>query len=203
MSPSDEQLKNLSRMTEILSSNRQASLLAHSLWDFFNFHLYCTIYDDDGESNRCRTEGIDRDKVVGDIRILILLRRNERLEEGLVHELLHANLIPLGYPKFWIQSKGDKHRLAGGIINNADHVVMRPIYLSFGYAEDRFLGPSQSHSDREKRVLGDIEQMGNDLLTPNGYINRVSAYLHAQDIDFAVVHPAKAIVEKKIYPSKG
>lgn len=199
MSPSDEQRKNLSRMTAILSRNLKTGILARSLWEFFNFHLYCTIHDDDGEPNTHRIDGIVDGKVVGDVRVLISLRRNERLEEGLVHELLHANLIPLGYPKFWIPpTRSDKSRLAGGIINIADHVVMRPTYLSFGYSEDRFLGPTRPLTDREKRVKGDVERMAAELFTPAGYLTQVSAYLQSQHINFEAVHPADAIVEKKV-----
>ena len=49
LSPSDNQLRNLSRMTTILSGNWRASMLAHSLWEFYNYQLYCTVRADDGK----------------------------------------------------------------------------------------------------------------------------------------------------------
>ncbi len=202
MSPSRNQLQNLSRMTGILSSNQKTSIFAHSLWEFFNYQLYCTIRDDDGEPNRYRIElpEIVDSKLLGDVRVCISLRRNARQEEGLMHELLHANLIPLGYPKFriWEDPQSEKWPLAEGITNNADHLVMLPIYLSLGYSEDRFLGPTRPLSERERRVAEDLKGMAMDLCTPDGYLTHLSAYLQHHNISFEAIHVANAIVQKKI-----
>src|SRR6266498_326706 len=130
MSPSNNQLTNLGQMTAILSGSWKARILAHSLWEFYNYQLYCTVCADDGKPNRHRIDGISDGKAVEKIRIYISVRSNERQEEGLVHELLHANLVPLGYPRFWLdECASTEWRLAEGIINLADHIVMRPIYL--------------------------------------------------------------------------
>ena len=109
-------------------------MLAHSLWEFYNYQLYCTVRADDGKPNRHRIDGITGPKTIDTISICISIRDNERQEEGLVHELLHANLIPLGYPRFWVEEPAsEKWRLAEGTINLADHIVKQPIYLSLGY----------------------------------------------------------------------
>lgn len=197
VSPTADQLANLSRMTSLLS-NRKGQILAHSLWKFFNFQLYCTIRDNDGEPSTHRIELPDEvGGTAGEqLRIMISLCRSERQEEALVHELLHANLIPLGYPKFriWEAPDSEKWPLAEGITNLADHLVMLPIYLSFGYAEERFLGPCRPLSDREKHVAVDLERVASELSTPAGYLAEVSAYLRSRGINFEVVHLAGTIV---------
>jgi hypothetical protein len=200
MSPTKNQLRNLCEMTAILSGNRKATILAHSLWEFFNYQLYCTIRDDDGEPSRHRLDLVEigESKAVGDVRVLISLRRTERKEEALVHELLHANLIPLGYPNFRIrETESEKWILAKGITNNADHVAMLPTYLLFGYSKDRFLGPSKSLNDREKRVITDLERMAADLWTPDGYLACVSTYLARHNINFEAIHLADTIIKKR------
>jgi hypothetical protein len=196
MSPSSSQLKNLSEMTEILSGNWKAGILAHSLWHFFNYQLYCTIREDDGKPNRYWIDGFDNPEKIDEIRVGISLRRNERREEGLVHELLHVNLIPLGYPRFWIDEAdgSDRRVLAGGIINKADHVLIEPIYLSLGYSAGRFLGPSRPPTDLEKEVAADIEMM-TDLATPARYLSKISAYLKSRDIRFRPLNLPDTIVK--------
>jgi hypothetical protein len=189
--------KSLSDMTAILSNNWKATLLATSLWEFFDRQLCCTVLEDDGEPNRHRIEGITDPNDLDKIRIAIFVRKTKRIEEGLVHELLHANLIPLGYPRFWIdKNEVDKWKLAGGIINLADHVVMRPIYLSFGYSEDRFTGPTRPLTEREKRVAKDVEEMGAELLTPGGYLTHVAAYLECNGIKSQTMDIASSIARR-------
>lgn len=199
MPGSNNQVENLSRMTAILSGNWKASVLAQSLWEFFNYELYCTVRDDDDKPNRHRIDGIIDANTIGDVRICISLRRNARREEGLVHELLHANLIPLGYPRFWIDEErgSDKWILAGGITNIADHEAMRPIYLSFGYSADRFLGPSRPLNDLEERVRANFERKASDLLTPVRYSAQVSACLKKHGIKFRAINLASLILKKK------
>jgi hypothetical protein len=203
MSPSNNQLENLSRMTAILSGNWKASILAHSLWEFFNYQLYCTVRKDDGEPNSYRIDGIENARTVGKIRIAISLRPNHRQEEGLVHELLHLNQIPFGYPTFWINEVqgSDKWALAGGIINNADHVVIEPIYLSFGYSAGRFLGPTRPLTDREKGIVADLRAKAANLATPSGYLSEVSACLRHYNINFKAMHFADVIVNQAGEPA--
>jgi hypothetical protein len=116
-----------------------------------------------------------------------------------VHELLHANLIPLGYPRFWIdeERRSDEWILAGGITNLADHVVMRPIFLSLGYAGDRFLGSRRSLNDQEQRVDSDLREMGEQLRTPQGYSDCVSRYLECNNIRFAPLHLTTQIIAER------
>ena len=204
LSPSDNQLRNLSRMTTILSGNWRASMLAHSLWKFYNYQLYCTVRADDGKPNRHRIDGITGPKTIDTIRICISIRDNERQEEGLVHELLHANLIPLGYPRFWVEEPAsEKWRLAEGTINLADHIVMQPIYLSLGYLAQRFLGPSRPLSELEKRVAGDLHEIAANLTTPNGYMTHMSAYLRSHNIKCEPLYLAEAVLRQRRRQSDG
>src|SRR6266487_5395745 len=183
MSPSGNQLRNLHKMTTILSDNRKARILAHSLWEFYKYQRYCTVRADDRKPNTHRIDGITGPKTIGRIRIYISIRNNERQVEGLVHELLHANLIPLGYPRFWMEENASKWRLAKGIINLADHIVMQPIYLSLGYAAERFVGPSRPLGELERRVADDLQQIAANLTTPDGYLTHLSTYLRLHNIN--------------------
>jgi hypothetical protein len=54
--PSTTQRENLSQMLKIVGGNRNAAMLAESLWEFFNYELYCTVRDDDGGPNRHRID---------------------------------------------------------------------------------------------------------------------------------------------------
>jgi hypothetical protein len=122
-----------------------------------------------------------------------VIRDSPRREEALVHELLHLNLIVLGYPKFRIYRK-DKWNLAGGIINKADHPVMLPTFTSFGYSEERFLGPSRrSRTALEQRVHEDLEQLKSELFSPERYGRAISGYLSNHSIEHDVVWIAKTI----------
>jgi hypothetical protein len=115
-----------------------------------------------------------------------------------LHELLHANLIPSGYPRFWVnECSSEKWQLAGGIINLADHIVIEPIYLSFGYSRKRFLGPSRPLSNREKRVAADLQEIAAKLVTPAGYLTHVSAYLQSYDIKYEALYLADIIVTQR------
>ena len=181
-------------MGEILSSNWKARLLAYALWEFYNYQLYCTVRGDDVQPNRHRIDGIISPTTFDTIRICISIRNNDRREEGLVHELLHANLIPLGYPRFWLKEKSG---LAAGIMNQADHIVIRPIYLSLGYSADRFLGRSRRLNARERQVDADVKQMGDHLRTPQGYLDRVSKYLQENEIPFTPLYLSDAVVVQR------
>ena len=173
-------------MAAILSRNWKASILAHSLWEFYNYQLYCTVRGDDGEPNTHRIDGITSPENIDTIRVCISIRDNGRQEPGLVHELLHANLIPLGYPRFWIKAcELERSRLAKGITNLADHIVMLPIYCSFGYSADVFLAPCKPLNEQERRVDAKLKETGEELRTPQGYFDRIS---HGQRGARAVVH---------------
>jgi hypothetical protein len=173
-------------------------MLAQSLWEFYNYHFYCTIRADDGEPNRNRIDGITGSQTIDTIRVFISIRDNDRREEELVHELLHTNLIPLGYPRFWIEDcTQEKWRLAKGITNLADHVVMLPIFFSLGYSNKRFLGPGRSLNEQERRVDSDLKTMGQRLRTPQGYLDCVSQYLERHEIPFAPVYLANAIISQR------
>jgi hypothetical protein len=193
MSPSGEQLANLSLMKSLLSANRRAQMLATSLWEFFRFRLYCTIHADDGQPS---SHHIDLPTENEPLQIRISLRQTHRQEEALVHELLHANLIPLGYPTFRIWARSDrKWRLAGGIINLADHVSMLPIFLSFGYSADRFLGPGKPETCEERRINAKIEALAPHLKTPQGYLAKVATCLRDEKISVKPVYLATGAIQ--------
>jgi hypothetical protein len=104
------QEQNLLSMMEIIESSSKARVLAHSLWHFFERRLTCRrpnidLYD----TNACHVEieQFLRSRRLGDLRPEVVVRRNARQEVGLVHELLHLNLIPLGFPKFQIWAEDD------------------------------------------------------------------------------------------------
>lgn len=185
-------------MTAILSDNHEAVNLAESLWEFFDFQLYCTTRPDDGEPSRIRIDGLNS-KEIGDIKVCISLRDTERQKEALVHELLHADLIRDGYPKFGIDEPDDddKHGFAEDICNYADHLVMKPIYLNFGYEKDRFVRPIGPLTESQKRVFRDLRGMKHDLFTSHGYRARIAAYLQSKSIKFTAMSVADAIAERK------
>lgn len=192
MSPSVNQLANLSRMASILNANYHACMLAHSLWEFFNFRLHCSIHANDGQPS---THHIDLPDKGEPLRIGISLRQSHRQEEALVHELLHANLIPLGYPTFRIWESSDwKWRLAGGIINMADHVIMLPVFLSFGYSRDRFLGAGTRETRKERRISAKIDDIASNLSTPESYLTEISACLSSERITFEPIYLANAVL---------
>src|SRR2546423_3802801 len=91
---------NLSSMMEIIKSSSKARLLARSLWHFFEHRLTCRRPNIDlDHANGCHIE-IEQfldSRRPGDLRPEVVVRRNARQEFGLVHELLHLNLIPLGF----------------------------------------------------------------------------------------------------------
>jgi hypothetical protein len=171
-------------MKSLLSANRRAQMLAHSLWEFFRFRLYCTTQQDDGQPS---THHIDLPTENEPLRIQISLRQTRRQEEALVHELLHANLIPLGYPTFRIWEPPDddrKWRLAGGIINSADHIIMLPTFLSFGYSASRFFGPGNPDTSEERRIRVKVANIAINLQTPQGYAAEISSLLGDERIKF-------------------
>jgi hypothetical protein len=115
MLPSSHQLENLSRMDAILNGNWRAQLLARSLWEFYHCRIYCTIRDNDLKPNRIRILGVLGPKEIRDVGFCISVRGDCRQQEALVHELLHANLIPLGYPRFWIYHDSESEECNCGL----------------------------------------------------------------------------------------
>jgi len=111
---------------------------------------------------------------------------------------LHANLIPLGYPRFCFEKcTREEWQLAGGITNLADHIVMLPIYVSLGYSKERFLGPPRSLNEREQRVDADLKRMGERLRTPPGYLDCVARYLAQNEIRFTPIYLADHILAQR------
>lgn len=186
MSPSADQLANLKVVTDLLSSNPAAEVFARSLWECFGYRITCRVFDEDGKPSTHRILGIHASSEVGPITIEISVRPSNRAAEALVHELSHARLLADGYPVFWIDEEcgSEKWNLAAGIINNAEHVVMRPLYLSFGFDPARFLGPSKPLRAEHERIVQALEAAETALSTPTGFLRVVSTELRAHHIGF-------------------
>ncbi len=183
--PTEHQRANLSLMLDILVSNSSSRQLARELWEFFNHELYCTIQPATGEASRFKIlPPIDDVATVNSKPRVIMLsiRKSQRIEEALVHELLHGELIRRGYPVFFIHDEQDSRAWKYGamIKNNAEHVVVKPIFLSLGYSEDRFTSPTKPLNDEEKRIIADLDPM--DLSTPDKFRKAVDTYMAAHNI---------------------
>jgi hypothetical protein len=184
--PSEDQVANLDTMLGLLSGCPAAEVLARSLWECFRYRVSCTLCPDDGNPSTHSVCGIRSPADIGPIAIAITVRRSGRATEALVHELLHARLIAGGYPIFWIdeQIESEKWNLAAGIINGAEHVVMRPLYLAFGLHSGRFLGPSKPLRIDHERIVQRLEAAESGMSMPEGFLRIVSTELQAHDIAF-------------------
>jgi hypothetical protein len=185
-------------MTDIITRSVNARALAQRIWEFFEFQLVCRLPDiDKNEPSSCHIEieSFLQTHTLGDLAPEVVIRESPRREEALVHELLHLNLILLGYPRFCIHAKDVRQwKLAGGIINNADHPVMLPTFTSFGYSEDRFRGPPQPLTPLERRVHEDLKKLETELRsTQERYGRAVSNCLRNYSIKHDVVWIAKMI----------
>jgi hypothetical protein len=188
--PTCEQEHHLKLMKDILSSKQQVEELAECLWRFCDFRL-SIVRNDDGRPNICHITGLESDPL--EIGFRISLGANERQEVGLVHELLHVNLIMLGYPILSIEPcEEEENLIAEEVINYAQHLVMKPIFVDqFGYPEGQFVGESRVPDDREQRLFKELDGLKSDLLTPHGYLVKVSALLQRErfGIDRTIFHP--------------
>jgi hypothetical protein len=175
-------------MKDVVAGNPGALALAESLWRFFGYRLLCSQPREDTVS-RIRYGIKDYVPVVkpSEITPSILLAKSARMEEALVHELLHLELLRLGYPRFffdWIGAKRDG--LARGIQNCADHVVMLPLFVRLGYATDRFQTPGEITETDAQRV-NEIQALVG-LQAPDGYASSVSAYLRKHGFSFRLCY---------------
>ena len=185
--PTPQRITNLDRMREILARNPAAIALAERLWNFYGCRLICSRPK---EQPRSRINyGIPKEYApehkAQDLVPMVILANSGRVEEALVHELLHLELVRKGYPRFFSDGDGDGD-LWFGITNNADHAVMRPLFTELGYSLDRFTTPSELDDD-EKRVIAEIDALPN-LHTPDGYTASVSAYLKKNGFGFRLVY---------------
>ncbi|HZE57304.1 MAG TPA: hypothetical protein VE031_05580 [Chthoniobacterales bacterium] len=189
--------QNLSSLLEIVGDSFKARMLACSLWQFFDRKLICrrpNIDVDHPNSFHIEIEKFLMSKKVGDLQPNLVIRRNSRQEAGLVHELLHLNLIPLGFPTFRIWADDDETwNLAGGIINNAEHVPMLRTFISLGYPESEFLGPSGPYTVRELDTFEDIANLSPCLIDPTNYALAVGSYLARRSIKHEIVWIAKVV----------
>jgi hypothetical protein len=168
-----------------------------SVWEFFEGRVECVIVPDDGKASRHRVIGIgDTPQEIGKVGVRITVRQSDRMEEAFVHELLHANLIRIGYPTFWIHEFDDSEewRIGGGITNNADHVAMRPTYVSLGYAPDRFSGICQL-TELERRVIEELETF--DLSTPDKYLTKISSFLRKWNVRHEAINLREVILGRQ------
>ena len=199
MTPSADQSAHLQRMETILSPTWKALLLARSLWEFFEFRLACTVHEDDGVPSTTEIQGIHSPTDIGDVGIVITVRRTERTAEALVHELLHANMIASPYPIFHLDEPigSPKWFLGRGIINEADHVVIRPIFTSFGYDASRFMGrPPQPLSEEDQRLTARIHAAAAELATPEGYAAFLATEFCRHEIVFEPLYLGRRIAQR-------
>lgn len=198
MSSQENEHSTVLRMEEILCRNWKATLLLRSLLDFFDAQIDCEMVDDDGQPNQHSVLGITGPNEIGDVSIAIKLRRNSRSEEALVHELLHSNMIPLGYPVFWLdEQECTEWNLGRDILNSAEHQVMLPMFLQLGYSEDRFLGPSDQLCAKGERIMTDLEAMKKTLSSPTGFMRQMSGYLTGHGIQWQLVQGVAAAILKR------
>lgn len=180
-------VKNLTRMRRILERNTEACALAERLWRFYGGRLKCS--EPKELKNSRISYGIPKEFApeykATDLTPSVVLAQSNRLEEALVHELLHLELVRLGYPRFFLDGTGDGE-LAFGITNNADHAVMRPLFAALGYSPDRFTGPNELN-DYEKQIIAEIDAFPN-LHSTEGYTAAVSSYLKQHEIGFRLTY---------------
>lgn len=183
--PTASREANLARMKTILARNPAALALSEALWRFFGCRLGCNP-PKPADSSKI-IYGLPEDyapEVKADqCTPLIGLADSDRVEEALVHELLHLELVRLGYPRFWFKG-GDG--IAKAIQNNADHVVMLPKFTALGYSSHRFLTPREP-TEADERYLREIDALPN-LHTPEGYAASVSACLQRHGFSFRLVY---------------
>jgi len=189
MSPLSNELENISRMEAILNGNWRAQLLANSLWDFYRHRIYCTLQDANADSGRIRMLGVMGPTQISKLGFSISIPDDDRKADALVHELLHANLIPLGYPRFWLNHDGESQQFCrgGGIINLADHKAMLPVFLALGYSEARFLRESRKLNEFEEQVNTYFERVKESLQQPNAYRQHVENCFSEHGISFELL----------------
>jgi hypothetical protein len=186
--PSVHQRNNLDRMTNFLGGNTGATVLAHDLWQFFAFRLACTR-PRNAKCSRIRYGIKNYSPIIkpSDIAPAVLLAASDRMSEALTHELLHLEMLRIGYPKFYFDSMdADGAALAGGIQNCADHQVMLPLFLKFGFSADRFETPRKLSKRDQQRVM-EIKALPN-LSSPEGFADSVGGYLRENGFSFRLVH---------------
>ncbi len=160
---------------QILQANPEAAQLARDLCRFFDGRLTCEIVPDDGKCSRFKLTGVTSSTEIGDVGGVVTVRRNRRLEEAVVHELLHANLIALGYPTFFLSNQFEFFWNRGeNILNLAAHEVMLPTFLALGYDEKKFVGSCDLKEDGQE-VVRELKAM--DLSTPESFAARMLEYL--------------------------
>jgi hypothetical protein len=178
-------------MTDILQSNSNAVELVRRLWTFFGFQLICRLPQiDKNEPSywHIEIEQFLESHKTSDLAPTVVVRDSARREEALVHELLHLELIRLRYPRFRVWANDDQQwKLAGGIFNYADHLIMLPMFISLGYGRDKFLGRSATPTALENRVHSELDKMEKDLRTSKGYAMAVSKCLESHSIRHEVV----------------
>lgn len=119
---------------------------------FFGSALMISTYPESDKAKLVTYDGDFKDKV--HIRLGL---NSDRVVESLIHELLHADLLRSGFPRFDGQ---DEHQYT--TINYVQHDLMFPQYQQLGLDRRKFLGPGV--------VLGKAE---------------VSKYLNDKTYDFA------------------
>jgi hypothetical protein len=165
----------------LIVASAGARQLARTLWEFFEFRLTCRLPSIDPLEPNTVSVNVEKfleSRKLGDLEPEIVVRDNERREVGLVHELLHLDLIQRGYPRFRLWTANESQwNVAGSVINRADHHLMLPSFVSFGYNADQFVGQCGKPSSDEALAWKHPDALSAQLETPAGYSLVVSECL--------------------------
>lgn len=192
--PNWEEKRHRDEIQNVLRHSAAARELAERLWNFLDGKL-SYIPNDDQPFNRCHFEGLDVNPVV-EIKVTLSIRQDDRREEGLVHELLHANLLRLGFPKFRIYERRDDCELGAEMVNHAEHLVMKDTYLKLGYDDSKFLGIGREPNQEEALAFSELDAIKGELCKAEKYKQLLPRFLKRYSIAAEACRFSRAIIQK-------
>ena len=173
--------ENLDAMQDLLGAQKEAQDLLTDVWKAFGPILFSSSPEIETSRYAFRVQLLSDGKIGNSIPSVGIKTGTGREVEALVHELLHINLIQLGFPRLCSNTvDGDAYGVAKVIINIADHRLILPKFLQMGFAEESFLTPLPHVEPFAAHVAAFDEGALYD--THQLYYNRVSKHLAAQGI---------------------
>ncbi len=173
--------KNLDAMRDLLGPRKEAQDLLTNVWEAFGPILFSSSPEIETSRYALRVQLLSDGKIGNSIPSVGIKTGTGREVEALVHELLHINLIQLGFPRLCSNTvDGDAYGVAKVIINIADHRLILPKFLQMGFAEELFLTPLPHVEAFAAHVAAFDEGALYD--THQLYYDRVSKYLTAKGI---------------------
>lgn len=98
---------------------------------------------------------------------------DDRLIEGIVHELIHLKFYAHGHATFYAPSNGELQEKVEQLQNNFQHEFMLPYFTERGYEEKKFTRPTEL-SDEQKQCAEDLKNVGPfahfEKLDPDEYL---------------------------------